>query len=198
MISRILALSAILLLGGCASLPPVEQDADPRKLDLWQAHQASLQTLRQWRAEGRAAILAQNSGGQIAFDWVQTHGQQVLTLKTPLGQNAVQITQNPGGAVLVDQDGTLHEGANSEALLRETLGWSVPVAGMHAWLLGLPATSDDAYSLDEHGRLKRLHSQGWRIEYQRYTVVDGKALPSKMEFTHMDLGLRLVIDRWRL
>lgn len=195
---RILALSSLLLLAGCATTPMVEEETDPQRISLWRAHQLQLQTIQQWHIEGRAAILAQGSGGQVAFDWSRAAEQQTLNIKTPLGQNVLQLTHNAQGVVLVDHEGEIYQGTDGEALLREALGWSVPFEAMHAWLLGLPATRDDAYSLDAEGRLKRMHSNGWRIEYQRYIVINGVSLPSKMELTHMDLSLRLVVDQWRL
>ncbi|MGB9670163.1 MAG: lipoprotein insertase outer membrane protein LolB [Halothiobacillaceae bacterium] len=195
---RLLLLGGLLLLAGCATAPLLEPTTDPQRISLWQAHQALLKQVERWRAEGRAAILAQGTGGQVAFDWQREPGQQLLNIHTPLGQHAMQLTQNAQGVVLTDHDGTVYQGSNSEAMLRETLGWSVPFDAMHAWLLGLPASQSDAYSLDELGRLKRMHSNGWRIDYQRYTLVNGIPLPSRMELTHADLTLRLVVDRWHL
>ncbi|MEW6693001.1 MAG: lipoprotein insertase outer membrane protein LolB [Pseudomonadota bacterium] len=195
---RLLLLGGLLLLAGCATAPLLEPTTDPQRISLWQAHQALLKQVERWRAEGRAAILAQGTGGQVAFDWQREPGQQLLSIRTPLGQNAMQLTQNAQGVVLIDHEGTVYQGSDGEVMLRETLGWSVPFDAMHAWLLGLPAAQSDAYSLDELGRLKRMHSNGWRIDYQRYTLVNGIPLPSRMELTHADLTLRLVVDRWHL
>ncbi|TQV63075.1 MAG: outer membrane lipoprotein LolB [Halothiobacillaceae bacterium] len=195
---RVLALGSLILLGGCATAPMIQEETDPQRIGLWRSHQQQLQAIQQWQIEGRAAILAQGTGGQVAFDWSRATEQQVLNIKTPLGQNVLQLTHNAKGVVLVDHEGEIHQGTDGEALLRETLGWSVPFEAMHAWLLGLPATGNDAYSLDPEGRILRMHSHGWRIEYQRYTTLNGVALPSKMELTHMDLTLRLIVDRWRL
>lgn len=198
MILRVLLLGGVLLLSGCATAPLIEPETDPQRIMLWEAHQAMLQQIEHWRAEGRAAIRAQGSGGQVAFDWQRDPGQQLLHIRTPLGQNAMQLTQNAQGVVLIDHEGRIYQGSDGEAMLREALGWSVPVDAMHAWLLGLPASGDDAYSLDELGRLKSMHSNGWRIDYQRYTVIDGIPLPSRLELTHAELNLRLVVDRWSL
>jgi outer membrane lipoprotein LolB len=195
---RTLLLGGLLLLSGCATAPLIETEADPQRLGLWQAHQEMLQHVERWRAEGRAAILAQGTGGQVAFDWQREADGQQLDIRTPLGQQAMRLTQSPEGVVLIDHEGTAHQGSDAEAMLRESLGWSLPFDAMHAWLLGLPANPSDAYSLDEQGRLQRLHSNGWRIDYQRYTLVNGIPLPSRMELTHPGLTLRLIVDRWQL
>lgn len=198
MIWRLILFSAWLALSGCATTPLLEPSTDPHQLDLWQQHQARLQSLQHWRVEGRAAILARGSGGQVAFAWQREPGQQTLSIRTPLGQNVMQLTQTAQGVVLIDPEGTIHQGNDGEALLREILGWSVPLESMHAWLRGLPASRKEAFLLDEHGRIKLLQSNGWRIEYQRYSLIQGLALPSRLELTHTDLTLRLVVDRWRL
>ncbi|MGK0673682.1 MAG: lipoprotein insertase outer membrane protein LolB [Halothiobacillaceae bacterium] len=197
---RTLLFGGLLLLSGCATAPLIETETktDPHRLSLWQEHQALLRQIERWYAEGRAAILAQGTGGQIAFDWQREPGQQLLNIRTPLGQSAMRLIQNAQGVVLVDHEGVIHQGSDGEAMLHEVLGWSVPLDVMHTWLLGLPASPDDAYTLDDLGRLRQMQSNGWRIDYQRYTLVNGIPLPSRMELTRADLTLRLIVDRWKL
>ncbi|MEW5837273.1 MAG: lipoprotein insertase outer membrane protein LolB [Pseudomonadota bacterium] len=205
-------LLGLLWLGGCASLPETDEsmtpsttgamDSDAQRLELWLNRQRAMQKLDHWRSEGRAAILAQNGGGQISFDWQHKPNEQILSIKTPLGQNALQLTINPGGATLVDHEGQVLQGEDGESLLQQALGWSVPIEFMRAWLLGLPATRSDSYTLDAQGRLLTLESQGWVIEYKRYgndgETSQGFSLPSKLELRRSELTLRLVIDRWQM
>ena len=207
-LTRSTLLLSLLWLGGCASLPETADsmtpstsgalDADTQRLALWLERQQAMQKLTQWRCEGRAAILAQNSGGQISFDWQHKLGEQILSIKTPLGQNALQLTMNQGGATLIDHEGQVSQGEDGEALLQQALNWSVPIESMRAWLLGLPATRNDSYTLDAQGRLLTLESQNWTIEYKRYNDNNGFNLPSKLELRRSELTLRLVIDRWQL
>jgi len=206
-LTRTLILLSLLALGGCASLPEAPDsdilpgtegslDRDAQRLDLWVSRQDAVQKLNTWRCEGRAAIIAQNGGGQISFDWLHNPKDQVLSIKTPLGQNALQLTVNPGGATLIDHDGQVITGENGEAMLNEAIGWSVPLESLRAWLLGLPASLDDSYTLDPQGRLLSIDSQGWTIEYKRYSEINGVSLPSKFELRRSEMSLRLVIDRW--
>ncbi|MGC8730857.1 MAG: lipoprotein insertase outer membrane protein LolB, partial [Halothiobacillaceae bacterium] len=58
---RLLLLGGLLLLAGCATAPLLEPTTDPQRISLWQAHQALLKQVERWRAEGRAAILAQGT-----------------------------------------------------------------------------------------------------------------------------------------
>lgn len=203
------AVSLILLaLSACSSLPeradlqtPSTQgavDADSSRLERWIARQYTMQQLKQWRAEGRAAILAQNGGGQISFDWRHSGQDQVLSIKTPLGQNALQLTINQGGVTLIDHEGQVLQGDDAESMLQQTLGWSLPLASMRAWLLGLPASAEDSYTLDAQGRPLTLESRGWSIDYKRYGEVGNYSLPNKLELRHSQLTLRLVVDQWSL
>lgn len=206
-------LGLLLGLSGCASLPETPEsstppstegalDRDAQRLDLWLARQHAMQQLNNWRCEGRAAILTQDGGGQISFDWLRTPNDQILSIKTPLGQNALQLTINPSGATLIDHEGQVTQGEDGEAMLNQALGWSVPIESLRAWLLGLPATGDDSYTLDAQGRILTLNSQGWSIEYKRYSETNGPglsmSLPSKFELRRSEMTLRLVIDRWTL
>lgn len=201
MIPRIFILGGLLLLAGCATAPMVpkpEVKTDAQRIALWQAHQARLKAVQHWQLRGRAAILAEDSGGQVTFEWLHRAASKKLAIRSPLGQNVLLLDMDAHGAVLVDHEGERYQGRNGQDLLRDALGWSVPVEAMQAWLLGLPASLDDSYILDEQGRIQRLNSQGWRIDYLRYTHQDGLDLPAKLELTHMDLTLRLVIDQWEL
>ncbi len=202
-LTRTALLLGLLWLGGCASLPEAPDatgalDSDTPRLELWLARQSAMQKLKNWRCEGRAAIIAQNGGGQISFDWQHKPDDQILSIKTPLGQNAMQLTINPGGVTLIDHEGQVSQGDDAGAMLNQALGWSVPIESMRAWLLGLPASRADSYTLDPQGRLLTLDSQGWTIEYKRYNDKDGFNLPSKLELRRSELTLRLVIDQWRL
>ena len=209
-LTRALVMLSLFTLGGCASLPETRTVSDAevvtddmaQRTALWQKRQGEIQKLNTWRSEGRAAIIAQNGGGQISFDWLYSPKNQVLNIKTPLGQNAMQLTINPGGATLIDHEGQVTQGDDGEAMLNEVLGWSVPFESLRAWLLGLPATEDDSYTLDTQGRLLTLDSQGWSIEYKRYRNMNNLgtniSLPSKFELRRSEMTLRLVIDRWTL
>jgi outer membrane lipoprotein LolB len=212
-----LTISSILWLAGCANLPEEsdrnilqggtsEAESDPQRITLWRARQSAIKTLDHWHCEGRAAIIAQNTGGQISFDWTHNAKDQILRIKTPLGQNALQLTINPRGATLVDHEGQVTQGDDGEALLDAALGWSIPIESLRAWLLGLPASREDSYTLDAQGRILALDSQGWKIGYTRYSAIKAPlpaslnelTLPSKLELQRMDMTLRLVIDRWSL
>ncbi len=203
--TRTLLILSLLTLGGCASLPeapessvlPSSSDALEREAK-WQERQRILQKIETWRSEGRAAILTENGGGQISFDWLYSPKDQVLSIKTPLGQNAMQLTINSSGATLIGHEGQVMQGENGETLLQEALGWSVPLESLRAWLLGLPSSRHDLYTLDPQGRLNTLESKGWHIQYKNYDESAGLSLPSKLELRHSELTLRLVIDRWTL
>jgi outer membrane lipoprotein LolB len=51
---------------------------------------------------------------------------------------------------------------------------------------------------DEAGRLSHLEQSGWSIDYQRYQLVEGAAVPAKMQLAHEDIDVRLVINQWQL
>jgi outer membrane lipoprotein LolB len=220
-LSLALALTSMLWLTGCATLPEEpdlnalqggtsEAESDPQRITLWRARQRDVAALDHWHCEGRAAIIAQNGGGQISFDWTRNAkdqaNEQILRIKTPLGQNALQLTINPRGATLVDHEGQVTQGDDGEALLVAALGWSIPIDDLRAWLLGLPASRDDSYTIDTQGRILTMDSRGWKIGYMRYSAINAPSdstlntitLPSKLELQRMDMTLRLVIDRWSL
>jgi outer membrane lipoprotein LolB len=67
------------------------------------------------------------------------------------------------------------------------------------WVRGLPVPDTEATRvLDESGQLSRLEQSGWVINYQRYQLVEGAAVPSKLQLARDDISVRLVINEWQL
>ena len=122
---RCAALSAAVLLGACAGLPPT---ADAPGAD----------TLT-----GRLAVRVEASEGapahsvSAAFDLRGDATAGHLNLATPLGSVLAQARWAPGLVVLATPQGETRF-ADLDALTREVLGESLPVAALFDWLRGRP------------------------------------------------------------
>ena len=92
-----------------------------------------------------------------------------IRLYGPLGIGAIRIEFDERGVQLSDKKGVIHQGSNAEQLLRQIVGWSIPVDALQFWLLSLPQPEQTfKYQLDEQKQLKVLSQFGWRIEYSSY------------------------------
>ena len=151
-----------------------------------------------WLAQGRLAVKSGDEAWHGTFAWHQAPTLLQIELAGPLGQGSVRLHEDPDGARLELGTEQVIHGVDSGALLREQLGWAMPVQGLRYWIRGLPepAAGKVQATRDEAGRLRRLEQSGWSIEYQRYQVVGEIYLPAKLRLIHDDITVRIVVDQW--
>ena len=187
-------------LGACSTTPPLapELPAGSDREAAWASHRAQLDALRGWTASARLGLRAKGESWTASLNWKQIQEVYRVRLSGPLGQGIMEVNGDPHGVELrmgSDQRFTAKE---PEQLLREQVGWQVPLSGLRHWIIGRPQpdTPVGAMNLDESGRLSRLEQSGWRIFYDRYTAVNGLALPSKVTLENPRLFARIVVNRW--
>ena len=122
---RCVALCAAMLMGACAVVPPTPDLADADTLT------------------GRLAVRVEASEGaqarsvSAAFDLRGNASTGRLNLATPLGSVLAQARWAPGSVVLATPQGET-QFPDLDALTREVLGESLPVAALFDWLRGRP------------------------------------------------------------
>lgn len=188
-------LSAALLLGGCASLPPplADQTAAAAK---WRQHYAQVAAIESFSLLGRAA-----SGGSVGVKadlrWRQfDDGHFDVRLSGPFGAGAISISGTEREVEIRTKDGIEYT-ADPEGWLLQRAGWTFPVRGLRWWARGLPSPETPAQPLfDADGRLAELQQGGWTFRYTEYQDVDGIALPRRFEASSSAITLKLIVDRW--
>jgi len=79
------------------------------------------------------------------------------------------------------------------------MGWPIPVDALQWWVRGLVAPGlVDERRLDAQGRLISLHQFGWRIDFDRYDLVDDMLLPVRLDATRENYRVKLAIRSWRI
>ncbi|HEY5791584.1 MAG TPA: lipoprotein insertase outer membrane protein LolB [Gammaproteobacteria bacterium] len=182
--SRPAALALAALLAGCAAAPPSPPVPGPGL---------------EWQQHGRLGVRAADEQWHGTLTWEQRADGYRIEFAGPLGQGAVRLEEDAGGARLqLASDESYHE-RDTESLLRRHLGWYLPVRGLRHWLTGRAAPgAAGAQVRDAEGRLLRLEQDGWQVKLERYQPVSGRVLPHRVELARPDLRLRLVVDQWRL
>jgi outer membrane lipoprotein LolB len=148
-----------LLLSACST---------PKPLSSAQLNQA--RTLQeQIQLQGRISIQYQENDQPqtviVGFDWQQTPQELHINLTSSFGQTIATIQQNAFGARLEQAKQAPRIAADIESLLAENLGWTIPVAGLKAWLQGFDLSPNGrAIALPATDYL-RLQSQGWQIDF---------------------------------
>jgi outer membrane lipoprotein LolB len=191
-----LALAAAI--GACAPLlpTPAERAADAAL----EARREALAQLTAWQAVGRLSLQSPEQAWHAALVWAEEPGGYRVRLSGPLGQGAVEIRGEPGGVTLRTARGETYTAPDPETLMQQTLGWSVPLAGLRHWILGRddPSGGPARHSVDPAGRPATLSQAGWEVHYLAYLPADPVDLPSRVQLDRGDLQARVVISRWDL
>ena len=181
------------LLAGCAVVPPAQQSTEPPS---YRQHLENLASISDFSLGGRIGVRAEGKGFSGSLYWHHGALSDDIAIYSPLGSQVAQINAD-GDEVKLTTDQKTYTAADAETLTEQTLGWRLPVTGLHDWVLGRPA--DEAAEIlvwDDAGHIAKLRQSGWEIEYQNYTEVYGRQLPGKIVLKSTKLDLKLVVDRW--
>jgi outer membrane lipoprotein LolB len=197
-VPRVLLAGLLLLLAGCASLPPATMPVE------WQAHAETLASLQTWTLSGRLNIRQGRQSDTVNLHWAQDRTAFSIRLSGTLGMGGVQL-QGDDTQVLLEKAGEEPRLLPSlEALGREYMDYDFPAAYLTWWVRGLPVPDLPAQStLNEQNLLQTLvqHSpegQRYELTFERYSVVDGLALPSRITLQSQGVMLRVLVDGWQI
>jgi outer membrane lipoprotein LolB len=182
------------VLGACAT---TRQGIDLPNIDTWESRSAVLGEIREWEFKGRIAVKAGDEGFNGKLNWSQRDDTFSATVGGPLGMGTVRIEGDSRSVILTDSDGLETVLTDAELELRHRYGWTIPVASLRYWALGIPDPSMTALTdFDEQDRLVRLEQNNWIVEISRYREGGGQQMPRILSATNPDTRVRMVIDRW--
>lgn len=184
----------LVVLSGCAATRPI---VDLPEIPSWELRQQVLGNITNWEFRGRIAVKAGDEGFNGKFNWTQSGDDFYATVGGPLGIGTVQIEGNGQAIVLTDKDGVetvLHE---PESELYYRYGWTIPVASLRYWALGISDPSSEAITeVDDSGHLTRLEQNNWAVKISRYRESAGQQMPRNLTASNPDTRVRMVIDKW--
>lgn len=145
---------------------------------------------------GRIAVSFQGAHHSGGLRWSHQETSDEILLLAPLGQTVARITRDARQAVL--EQGARHDQAGDlESLMTRVLGWRLPLSGLHDWVLGTSTGGSPVLiERDAQGRIDVLHQDGWEVRYMAYANNQPDSLPSRMQLTHDNLQIKLMIDEW--
>lgn len=185
---------ALLALAACASVPQPQAGIEP---ELSRQHLQRIAQISAFTASGRMAVQTEQRGFSGSLRWQHSPAGDHLALYSPLGSQVADIVSASNSITLTTSDQKTYTAEDAETLLLQTMGWSLPLAGLSHWVLGRPAQgSYEAPQWDAEGRFTRLRQNGWDIEYDGYVTVEGTPLPGKVVLKSPRLNLKLLLERW--
>jgi outer membrane lipoprotein LolB len=190
---RIAPVAALLVICGCAA----PNSALLPEIATWETRTLVLATLDDWQFQGRIAVRGDIDGFNGKLRWTQEKSAFSAIASGPLGAGAIRIEGDNASVVLTDKDGIRTTLENAEAELRDRYGWTIPVASLRYWALGIPDPAAPADTVfDENGQLERLRQRGWSVIISSYAEGGGQLMPKVLTAENNDTRVRLVIDHW--
>ena len=150
-----------------------------------------------WGFKGRIAVKTGDDGFNGKFNWTQTGNEFDARVGGPLGIGTVRIAGDERSIVLTDKDGVKTRLTDPEAELMVRYGWTIPVASLRFWALGIPDPTLPADTeFDEAGRLVHLEQRNWIVTISRYRESAGQQMPRTLTASNPETRVRMVIDKW--
>mgnify|MGYP006167318815 CR=1 FL=1 len=182
------------VLTGCAASRPLMTLPD---ISSWELRQDVLRQVDDWGFKGRIAVKTGDEGFNGKFNWTQIGNEFDVKVGGPLGIGTVRIAGDERTIVLTDKDGFKTRLIDPEAELMVRYGWTIPVARLRFWALGIPDPALPADTeFDEAGRLVHLEQSNWIVTISRYRESAGQQMPRTLTASNPDTRVRMVIDKW--
>jgi outer membrane lipoprotein LolB len=90
-------------------------------------------------------------------------------------------------------------GSDPEQLLRDRVGWDVPLAELGDWVRGLRAAGAKAtVEYDAQNLPALIEQSGWKVEYRDWFSDRKPPLPRKVFATRGNARVRVAIESWAL
>jgi outer membrane lipoprotein LolB len=189
------AMAAFGLLAGCRTAPPVV--TGPGADAPWQVQRAALEKLDQYGLNGRVAVAANGQGFSASLRYEQLPGGANLALDGPLGIGGLRIVLEGEQIGITTSRGEKLDGDAARAEIERRLGFSLPLAELRWWLLGLPAPGEVALDQSGSGEIRGFTQSGWQVSINTRAPGLGFALPQRLTAQREGARLKLLVERWQ-
>lgn len=139
---------------------------------------------------GRKRVLAH-------YHWTHSLKRDVIDVSGTFHIAATKIIITASGASLIAADGRHYTAPNADELMKEHLGWSLPMRSLTYWVRGLVAPGSAAIGKQRNkGDLMALTQLGWQLHWYSYHTVGHLRLPKLMTLQKGKWSFRVAFNRW--
>lgn len=192
--ARYIALALlILVISGCA----VQRGIDLPDLTDWETRNRILAGMHDWQFKGRIGVSAGSEGFNGKLRYTQKDDDFRATVSGPLGFGTIRIEGDGRQVTVIDKKGDEWMLPDPEVDLQIMYGWTIPVASLRYWALGIPDPSELAFTdISEAGQLTSLQQGNWHVQFAQYRDGGGQLMPRRLLAVSGDNKVRLIIDHW--
>ena len=205
-LTKILSLSALLVLTGCQSIynaptqavKPTNQIAhtDP----LWQQHLSQLNKIKAYSAKGIFGYISPKERFSSHFDWqYKTPTSFNLTLSSNLSSKSLKLQRSSMGMTVSDDKGRSRTTQNIDGLIEEIIGVSFPIDQFAYWVKGQPENHSQ-YVINDKRQLDHfeyvVNDITWTVNFVEYHQDRQPYLPKLIVLENGEQTLKIRIDEW--
>lgn len=190
------SLLLVLFVTGCATQIQPPETSPNYRVKPWPQRKIALSDQTHWKINGSVSIQSRGKTEMGTFTWEQIDNRYAINIYGPLNLGSIGIAGTPYKVVLNKPTGS-YSAATPEALMKQQLGWYLPISNMYYWVRGLPAPGQKGQQQhDNEGHLVFLQQQGWRIRYEAFQTGRDRDLPRKILLDNQQIHVKLVIKNW--
>lgn len=193
---RVAIAISMLVLAACA---PVRIRESPAADAAQTARETRLRDFASWNITAHIAISDGKDGGSGELEWKQDGKSYDFTVHAPVTGKTWNLSGDEHRAELKGVSAETETGSNPEQLLRDRVGWDVPLAELGDWVRGLRAPGTKAtVEYDEQNLPALIEQSGWKVEYRDWFTDRNPPLPRKVFATRGNARVRVAIENWAL
>lgn len=192
---KTLVIFATLLLAACVSLKPMSVGTHDMP---WPKRQIQLQAIHSWHINAVMGIHKPGESDIVSASWDQQGDQYIVRLSGPLNSGSARIEGSLNKVTLWKNKQPI-SAASPEQLIKQVLGWQLPISNLRYWILGLPVPAlASQQHFDAYHHLSCLKQQGWHIRYANFVEINNIDLPTKIWLDNSQIHIKIVIRRWKV
>jgi len=191
------SLAILIILGSLAACAPVRVRETSATSAGQDAREAALAPRTHWQIEAHISVSEGRDGGSGDLVWQQDGENYTFTVRAPVTGKTWKLSGNAHQAQLEGVDPQPVRDADPQRLLRERLGWDVPLSALESWVRGLRAPGPHAdVQYDAQGLPAVLVQDGWKIEYRGWFDDSQPPMPRKLFADRGGARVRMAIEHW--
>lgn len=154
--------------------------------------------LEQWQFEGRLVISDGQENGSGHISWEQKGEMFSIGLRAPVSGQSWRLSGDENHSQLEGVKPTPVTGDSAEELLRNEIGWNLPLGPLKLWLQGRAGNAEIAVLVDKAGWPLSFDEAGWHIEFRDWHRHLTPPMPKRIIANNGNFQVRLAIQQWKL
>jgi outer membrane lipoprotein LolB len=189
----------ILIAAMLAACDPVRVKESAQTNPAQIAREAKLASNTHWTITAHIGVSDGKDGGSGELVWKQDGDNYDFTVHAPVTGKTWKLSGDASHASLEGVDPQPDLDNNPERLLKQRLGWDVPLSKLGVWARGLRAQDSQAQmQFDAQNLPAVIEQDGWKVEYRDWYTDRDPPLPRKLFASRGSAHVRMSIENWSI